>query len=102
MNFKTPENKGSGKLSSLCDLVIKGDNIATTHVLFSVLTSEIVDQIIKMQYVLVIDEAENASPINIWLGGTTYTRGDCVIYGSCLYRCKTDHTATTFDKDYSK
>lgn len=57
MNFKTPENKGSGKLSSLCDLVTKGDNIATTHVLFSVLTSEIVDQIIKMQYVLVIDEA---------------------------------------------
>ena len=46
--------------------------------------------------------AENASPINIWLGGTTYTRGDCVIYGSCLYRCETDHTATTFDKDYSK
>ena len=32
-------------------------NIATTHVLFSVLTPEIVDQIIKMQYVLVIDEA---------------------------------------------
>ena len=57
MNFKTPENKGSGKLSSLCDLVTKGDNIATTHVLFSVLTPEIVDQIIKMQYVLVIDEA---------------------------------------------
>ena len=24
MNFKTPENKGSGKLSSLCDLVTKG------------------------------------------------------------------------------
>lgn len=57
MNFKTPENKGSGKLSSLCELVTKGDNIATTHVLFSVLTPEIVDQIIKMQYVLVIDEA---------------------------------------------
>ena len=57
MNFKTPENKGSGKLSSLCDLVTKGDNIATTHVLFSVLTPEIVDQIIKMQYILVIDEA---------------------------------------------
>ena len=56
MNFKTPENKGAGKLSSLCDLVIKGDNIATTHVLFSVLTPEIVDQIIKMKYVLVIDE----------------------------------------------
>ena len=44
----------------------------------------------------------DGSPINAWLGGTSYVRGDCVIYGSCLYRCKTDHTATTFDKDYSK
>lgn len=57
MNFKTPENRGNGKLGNLCDLVIKGDNIATTHVLFSVLTPELVDRIIKMQYVLVIDEA---------------------------------------------
>lgn len=57
MNFKTPENKGCGKLGNLSDLVIKGDNIATTHVLFSVLTPELVDRIIKMQYVLVIDEA---------------------------------------------
>lgn len=57
LNFKTPENKGDGKLSDLKDLIQRGDNIASTHVLFSMLTPYLVDLIIHMGYTLVIDEA---------------------------------------------
>lgn len=59
MKFKSPENKGNGKLSNLKDLVLKGCNIASTHVLFGMLTPDVVDLLISMKYRLVIDEAIN-------------------------------------------
>lgn len=40
------------------------------------------------------------SGINIWLGGTNYNKGDAVLYKGALYRCKAEHTATTFDVDH--
>lgn len=57
LQFKCPKNTGDGKVESLKGLVGSGENIASTHVLFSVLTPEIVDMLIDKQYVLVIDEA---------------------------------------------
>lgn len=57
LDFKTPHNLGNGKLESLKSLVDSGSNIATTHVLFSLLTPEIVDSLVEQQYILVIDEA---------------------------------------------
>lgn len=59
LNFKNPVNRGSGKLSSLKELLVKGDNVASTHVLFGLLTTEIVDILIQKKYVLIIDEAIN-------------------------------------------
>lgn len=57
MNFQSPENKGKGKLGDL-DYLIKHDyNVSTTHVLFGMLTPNIVDMLIEKQYILVIDEA---------------------------------------------
>lgn len=57
LDFYTPENKGKGKIGDLKSLVVDGKNIASTHVLFSKLTPEIVDLLIIKQYILVIDEA---------------------------------------------
>lgn len=57
LDFYTPENKGKGKIGDLKSLVMDGRNIASTHVLFSKLTPEIVDLLIYKQYILVIDEA---------------------------------------------
>lgn len=57
LNFKTPENKGNGKLEDLKELVQRGDNIASTHVLFSMLTPYLIDLLIHMGYILIIDEA---------------------------------------------
>lgn len=57
LEFTTPKNVGEGKVESLKNLVECGRNIATTHVLFSMLTPEIVEALIEQDYVLVIDEA---------------------------------------------
>lgn len=57
MDFYTPENNGKGKIGDLKMLVFEGKNIASTHVLFSRLTPQIVDMLIQKQYILVIDEA---------------------------------------------
>ena len=57
LSFKSPKNKGNGKMEDLSSLVEKGYNIASTHVLFSSLTPEIVDMLIDKKYKLVIDEA---------------------------------------------
>lgn len=57
LEFKTPHNKGSGKLGDLGYLVSEGYNIAATHKLYSMFTPEIVDKIVEMQYCLIIDES---------------------------------------------
>lgn len=57
--FKHPNNKNKfgSKLESLLQLVRNGENIVSTHALFRSLTKEVVDEIIKHEYVLIIDEA---------------------------------------------
>lgn len=59
LNFKSPVNTGNGKMVSLASLIDKGENVASTHALFSMLTKEIVDKLIEQKYTLVIDEAIN-------------------------------------------
>jgi hypothetical protein len=59
LNFKSPVNVGEGKIDSLKQLVQNGENVASTHVLFGMLTEEIVDILIQKKYRLVIDEAIN-------------------------------------------
>lgn len=59
LEFRTPESDGDGKLVNLLKLIEDGVSIATTHVLFGRMTPEIVNMLIKQQYVLVIDEALN-------------------------------------------
>ncbi len=56
-NFKQPINKGKGKLESLKLLANNGDNIVSTHALFSTLDKEVVNLLIEKGYKLVIDEA---------------------------------------------
>lgn len=57
--FKSPTNLGDGKVSNLKQLVEMGENVASTHVLFGMLSEEIVDILIQKKYRLVIDEAIN-------------------------------------------
>lgn len=59
LDFKRPTNLGEGKLDNLSTLISRGNNVASTHVLFSRLSKEIVEQLLEQQYVLVIDEAIN-------------------------------------------
>jgi len=59
LSFKSPINTGNGKMESLEGLIDKNENVASTHMLFSMLTKEIVDKLIEKKYTLVIDEAIN-------------------------------------------
>lgn len=59
LGFKSPVNFGEGKIENLKQLVELGENVASTHVLFGLLTEEIVDILIQKKYRLVIDEAIN-------------------------------------------
>lgn len=57
LRFKTPTAiDAGGKVADFERLVNKGENIASTHKLFSMLTPEIVDQIVYLDYCLIIDE----------------------------------------------
>ena len=47
MNFQSPENKGKGKLGDLEYLISNNHNVATTHVLFGLFTSKIVDMLVE-------------------------------------------------------
>ena len=61
--FRLPSNRNAygSKLESLRSMVKYGDNIASTHSLFSMLDLEIVEHIKKNKYVLFVDEA-----LNVW------------------------------------
>lgn len=60
LHFVEPEMKfGRGKLSDIKRLLSKGRNIATTHVLFSMFTAEIIDICRSQGYILIMDEVAN-------------------------------------------
>lgn len=60
LHFVEPEMKmGHGKLADVKYLLSKGRNIATTHVLFSMFTAEIIDICRSKGYVLIMDEVAN-------------------------------------------
>lgn len=59
MDFNSPSNLLTTKMKDLKVLIQSGVNISCTHVLFSLLTVEIMEEIIESQYVLIIDEAVN-------------------------------------------
>lgn len=57
--FYEPINKGKGKLESLHKLLLKGNNIASTHALFRTSTN-VTQQLIKSNdYILILDEVMN-------------------------------------------
>ena len=57
LDFKMPKNIGEGKLKALKTLVDKGCNISSTHSLFGMFDTEIVEMLVKADYTLIIDEA---------------------------------------------
>lgn len=60
LNFVEPElRNGHGKLSDIRFLLSKGRNIATTHVLFSMFTAELIDICRSYGYTLIMDEVAN-------------------------------------------
>ena len=64
--FKEPTNRGKGKLDSLKKLISKGENIASTHVLFSFVDEETIGLLKINNYVLILDEVMSViEPINI-------------------------------------
>lgn len=60
LKFKSPESDKGTKLADITRLVERGENIASTHALFKMFTSELVDMIIEKDYIMVIDEAVDA------------------------------------------
>lgn len=68
-DFKQPENKEHGsKYFNFKTLVADGENIVTTHALFKLLTTDILSELTKQQYTLVIDEAIDC--VEMYLGIT--------------------------------
>lgn len=57
--FKEPVNKGDGKLSSFKKLLSKGENIASTHLLFSFADDEVIELLKMKNYILILDEVMN-------------------------------------------
>ena len=67
-NFKQPKkfNEKASKLISLKDLLNKGHNIVTTHVLFHLFDDEIIDLCYSQGYILIMDEVTDViEPYNI-------------------------------------
>lgn len=57
--FESPVAKGGKKVNGFVELVEKGVNISTTHKLFGMLDSDVVDMVIEKEYCLIIDEVIN-------------------------------------------
>jgi len=55
--FREPLHLGEGKLEGLHELLIKNSNIATTHSLFKMSTTETIDLIASGDYTLMLDES---------------------------------------------
>lgn len=55
--FREPLHLGEGKLEGLHDLLIRENNIATTHALFKMATTETIDLIATGEYTLMLDES---------------------------------------------
>ena len=75
---------------------VSGSVEPTNNVTNSVVTDGTVRWIVKS-----LTDESSASAIKIWLSGDTYARGDVVLYGTALYRCKTPHTATSWTTNYT-
>ena len=62
------------------------------------------DGTVKWEISSLTDSGSAGGDIQIWLGGGTYyTRGQAVIYGSALYRCTVDHfSSSAFSQDLIK
>ena len=54
--FVTPDNNGKRKIDSINELILAGENIATTHALFVNCTDDIREKIREYGYVLILDE----------------------------------------------
>lgn len=61
-HFVSPEEKG-GKLNRIRELFEKGNNIASTHKLFSMFDCEIIDIVRNKGYVLIMDEVADVVDI---------------------------------------
>ena len=59
LEFHDPINKGIGKLESLKKLIAAGENIATTHTLFTSIDEEVLELLKWSGYTLILDEVLN-------------------------------------------
>lgn len=62
--------------------------------------SVITDGTVTWMVMSLTEAGIDGGTITIWLSGWHYLRGDAVIYGTSLYRCKVDHDADDWNTDY--
>lgn len=79
---------------------IVGGTSGTSEPTNNVTGSIITDGTVQWMVMSLSEAGTNGGSIKIWLSGTYYNRGDAVLYGTALYRCKVDHTATAWSSDY--
>lgn len=72
-----------------------GSITPTNNVTGSVVNDNDVQWLIKS-----LSDEEYGAAIKIWLAGNRYIKGDAVIYGTALYRCKVTHDSSTWANDY--
>lgn len=74
---------------------VSGSVSPTNNVVGSIVT----DNAVEWKVCSLSAEGSSIS-ITIWLSGTNYSKGDFVIYGTSLYRCRVPHTSSTWVTDY--
>lgn len=66
----------------------------------NVTDSMVTDGTVEWRVVSLSEAGIGGGVIQIWLSGWHYLRGDAVLYGTALYRCKIDHDAKDWNTDY--
>lgn len=79
---------------------IVGGTSGATEPTNNVTGSVVTDGTVEWMVMSLSEAGLGGGTIQIWLSGWHYNRGDAVLYGTALYRCKIDHDSTDWNTDY--
>lgn len=102
--FKEPQNRGEGKLAALHALLSEGKNVATTHALFLLATSETIQLIREYEYTLILDETldifREYNEVVSSLDGKVVNKSDVLWLRNEGYLCVSEDYSLTWNGGY--
>jgi len=81
---------------------VVGGTSGTAEPTNNVTGSQVTDGTITWEVMSLTEVAVDSGVLRIWLSGAHYYRGEAVLYGQALYRCRVEHTATNWTDDNLK